>query len=130
MKVTIQFKHFEHTEAIDAKIQKKSSKLKKYFSGNTELIWTCSVKEEGKQVARLQVKGPHFDFSAEAADKSLYHSLDLVVSKIEKQVSKRKDKLRNHTTRKHKIALKNKVLEEIEQDEEQVIQDFYDEDVA
>lgn len=98
MKITISFKHLEHTPALDAKIREKSEHLAKYLDGNTTIKWTCSVKEgaSGEHVAELHVHGPKCDFHATAHSDNLYKCLDLAVEKVEKQMSKKKEKWKNH----------------------------------
>ncbi len=94
MKVTISFKHLDHTPALDERIHQKSQKLAKYFNGNTKIEWTCFVKE-GNHHAEVSLKGPHFRYHASAHTDSMYKSFDQVVGKIEKQLSKKKGKWKN-----------------------------------
>lgn len=118
MKIVSSFKHLEHTPALDEKIQQKSQKLKKFFEGNVEVQWTCFVGEAGKHWAEIKVLGPSFEYHAKASSEKLYKSLDLVIQKIEKQVGKKKDKWRNHISRKHKTSVKNEQILDGQRDEE------------
>jgi putative sigma-54 modulation protein len=96
MNVKITFKKLEHTPALDQRIKEKSEKLKCYFEGKTNLHWVCWVGEDGWHHAELKVCGPKFEFFAKAHDENLYKCFDLIIAKMEKQLEKRKDKLRNH----------------------------------
>lgn len=118
MKIVSSFKHLEHTPSLDEKIHKKSQKLKKFFEGNFEVQWTCSIKEDGRHAAEVKVIGPSFEYHAAADSDKLYKSLDLVIQKVQRQVNKKKDKWKNHISRKHKSSVK----------EQQVAQSVWDED--
>ena len=91
MKVSISFKHLEHTPSLDSRIQEKSQRLKKYFDGELEAKWTCSA-DQGQHHTELSIHGPHFHMQASGESDNLYKSLDIVVDKIERQLSKQKDK--------------------------------------
>lgn len=114
MKITSTFKHLEHTEALDEKIQSKSNKLKKFFDGNIELHWTCYVRDDGAHCADIKLLGPSFEYHATSHSDTLYKSLDLSVNKIEKQVIKKKDKWKKHLSKKHQPSFKDHQVAEDE----------------
>lgn len=118
MKIVSSFKQLEHTPALDEKIQDKSQKLKKYFEGNFEVHWTCYVRDDGAQCADIKLLGPSFEYHAQAHSEKLYKTLDLAISKIEKQVQKKKDKWKNHISHKHAPSVKDRQVEQQEWDEE------------
>jgi putative sigma-54 modulation protein len=95
MKITISFKHLDHTEALDNRIREKSQKLKKYFNGTLDVQWTCIV-QDGQHVADVKVLGPNFEYFACAKSNSLYKTIDMAINKLETQVSKKKSKWRDH----------------------------------
>ena len=103
MKVTITFRHLEHTPSLDERIQEKSNRLAKFLGGRSHIKWSCYVKE-GNHYAEADLQGPHFNYHATAHSDSLYKTIDLVVAKIEKQLIKKKEKL---TAKKNKPAAKN-----------------------
>lgn len=94
MKITISFKHLEHTPSLDEKIRLKSQKFKKFLGGNVTLHWTCSVHNKEHQ-AEIKLSGPTFGFHATATSDDLYKSLDLVVMKMAKQLEKKKSVWKN-----------------------------------
>jgi putative sigma-54 modulation protein len=99
MKVTISFKHLEHTPALDKKINDKSSKFEKYFEGKGSIKWTCYVKD-GYHYSEAHLYGPQFEYYAKAKSENLYKSFDMVVSKLEKQLDKKKNLVKNKLHRK------------------------------
>jgi putative sigma-54 modulation protein len=118
MKIKSSFRNFEHTPSLDEKINLKSKKLEKFFDGNVELHWTCSVPEGGKHWAEIKILGPNFEYHASAHSDTMYKSLDLVIQKVQKQVVKKKDKWRNHISQKHKSSVKKEQMSQSEWDEQ------------
>lgn len=118
MKIVSTFKHLEHTPALDQKIEEKSQKFKKFFDGNFEVIWTCSVQDDTKHLAEIKLLGPGFDFFASAHSDTLYKSLDLAVSKMEKQLHKKKQIRRDKIHHKHAPTVKDQFVAESEWDEQ------------
>jgi putative sigma-54 modulation protein len=118
MKIISTFKHLEHTPALDEKIEAKSQKLKKYFEGNFEVFWTCYVRDDGAHCAEIKLLGPSFEYHAHAHSETLYKSLDMAINKIEKQVHKKKDKWKQHISKKHVNTVKDQQIAESERDED------------
>ncbi len=121
MKIKITFKHLEHTEALDQKIQEKTNKLKKFFEGNIDVQWTCWV-QEGKHFADVHLFGNNFEYKARAESDSLYKTLDLAIKKITTQVEKRKSKWKDHMHHQKNEQLKylvqdHSVLVKVDEDE-------------
>ncbi len=95
MKMIISFKNIEHTDALDETIRKKTKKLEKYFDGLTEVYWTCCV-EDSQQCADVKFIGSQFEYLASAKSDTLYKAFDIAITKIEKQVKKKKEKWKDH----------------------------------
>jgi len=93
MKLTLFFKNIDHTPALDYRIEQKSEHLSKFFDGGFEVQWYCYAKT-GFHSADICVIGPRYRLRATASDDNLYKCLDQVVDKMEKQLHKRKDKIR------------------------------------
>jgi putative sigma-54 modulation protein len=109
MKLRITFKHLEHTPALDERIKEKSERFEKYFQGNVNIHWVCWVKGD-KHWAEIKVHGPRFDFFAKACADNMYKSLDLAVEKMERQVEKQKELMRDKL---HHSPLKSIKYQEI-----------------
>jgi putative sigma-54 modulation protein len=108
MKLTISFKHLEHTPSLDKRIRKKSKKLEKYLNGEGRVSWTCYVKNNS-HCAELVCHGPGFEYFAKGVSENLYKSLDKAISKMEKQIAKKmekmKDKLHRERNRMRLVCL-------------------------
>lgn len=93
MKITISFHHLDHTPSLDERINEKSQRLSKYLDGKTHIKWSCYVKN-GFHHADVHLIGPHFEQRATAQTDNLYKTIDVVLDKVEKQLSKQKQKMR------------------------------------
>lgn len=116
MKLSLNFKKMEHTDAIDDKIREKSEKLKKFFHGNLNVEWHCYIDDKRNHVAELNVKGPSFHYHSKAKSDSLYKSIDQGVQKVLKQLEKKKSKWRDDHYNNE--AIRPRQIEESLKDEE------------
>ncbi len=96
MVVTISYRHLDPSPAIEEKIQQKVVRLKKFFHGNFNVDWTCSVDNDLHH-SEVQISGDHFSFHASAERDNLYKTIDDAMDKIERQMAKKngmqKDKI-------------------------------------
>lgn len=101
MKLKISYHHLDSSPSIDEKIRAKAEHLKKYFSGESEISWVCSV-ENHRHKSEVNAHAGHFHFHASAEADNLYKTLDDVIHKIEVQMSKKDNQLKDKIHRKHK----------------------------
>lgn len=99
MKLTIACQNMDHTDSIDQKIHEKSQRLQKYFEGKVTVAWNCSVKD-GVHYSEVNLVGPQFDYHAKAKADNLYKTFDMAVAKLEKQIQRKKEKVKNKLHRK------------------------------
>ncbi len=95
MNVQITFKHMQNKPDIKAYAEEKSEKLKKYFNGKVHLTWTFDHLAEG-MVAHCHLVGNHIDFFGEATTEDLRASIDGTIDKIERQIRKKKEIVKDH----------------------------------
>ncbi len=95
MDLSIAFQHMDPSEAVKAYAEEKSRKLEKYFQGKIHVTWHFSI-EKMFHVARCHLVGNNMDFFAEDATEDLYASIDLVIAKMERQLRKHKEIVRDH----------------------------------
>ncbi len=99
MKVNIRGEKVEVTKSIKDYIEDKMSRLDRYFESDDV---TCNVKihvKNEEQGIEVTVPTSRFVIRAEQTSGDLYAAIDLVVDKLERQISKNKarlnDKYRN-----------------------------------
>ena len=98
MTVNLSFKHMDATEALKAYANEKSEKLTKYFRGKIKVAWNFSVERQN-QIAHIHLNGNHMDYFGEASTPDLYASIDLAVDRMEKQLRKHKEIVKDHLHR-------------------------------
>lgn len=95
MEIKISYKHLDSSPAIEEQVRTKATQLKKYFQGKMKVHWVCSV-EKDIHSSEVKVTGSHFACHATAHSENLYKTFDEAIAKLEKQLSKRKDKVKVH----------------------------------
>jgi putative sigma-54 modulation protein len=95
MNVSISFKHIDPSDSLKAFIEEKSEILNKYFDGRVHVTWNLdSVKQN--RIAHCHLVGNNMDFFGEASTEDFRASIDFALDKIEKQIRKRKEIVKNH----------------------------------
>ena len=92
MKVTVIAKNMELTDALKEIVQKKISKLEKYFEANIEARATLSV-QKNRHIIEVTIPFNGVILRGEEATSDMYKSLDLVEDKLERQIRKQKTRL-------------------------------------
>lgn len=109
MKVTVIAKNIELTEALKDIVQKKISKLEKYFEKDVEAKATLSV-QKNRQIIEVTIPFNGAILRGEESTSDMYMSLDLVEDKLERQIRKQKTRL----SRKHGGSVKFGELNDID----------------
>lgn len=102
MKTRLVGKNLEVTEALKGVVEKKISKLDKYFDEKISSTITLSVE---KNLQKIEVLIPFNNvvLRAEEKDIDMYTAIDLVIDKLEGQIRKQKTKLQR---RQHDSSLR------------------------
>lgn len=92
MKVSVIAKNITATPALKDMVEKKISKINRYFNPEVEAKATLSV-QKNKQKIEVTIPFNGIILRAEEATEDMYKSIDLVVSKLERQIRKQRTKL-------------------------------------
>ncbi|MGF7184702.1 putative sigma-54 modulation protein [Desulfitispora alkaliphila] len=104
MNIIIRGKNIELTPAIKDHVEKRIGKLDKYFENVSEAQVTLSVEKDRHRVeVTIPLEGIILRGEEETAD--MYASVDMVVDKLEKQISKHKTKLAKKIKQKSLLDL-------------------------
>jgi putative sigma-54 modulation protein len=96
MQVNITFRNMFATDALRNHVQDKLEKVvEKYLDKVTEAQVTLSL-ERYLHVADINLHAGHFHVRGREKTEDMYASIDAAVAKIEKQLKKYKERLRNH----------------------------------
>jgi putative sigma-54 modulation protein len=113
MKVTVTGKNIEMTQALRNIVEKKLSRLDRYFEPEVSAHATMSVE---KNRHRIEVTIPFNGviLRGEVVNDDMYASIDLVLDKIEGQIRKQKTKLER---RIHSDSVRFQYIPEVVEDE-------------
>lgn len=92
MKITVNGKNIAVTDALKGAVDKKLSKLEKYFKPDVEAHVTLGV-QKNSQIVEVTIPVGGVILRGEERNNDMYASIDLVVDKIEGQIRKQKTKL-------------------------------------
>lgn len=92
MKIKIVARKMELTPAIESYVEKKISKLGKFFTEDVDATVTLSA-QKGNQIAELTIYYGGMVFRCEERCDDLYRSIDIIEDLMERQIRKHKTKL-------------------------------------
>ena len=121
MQISLTFRNTEPEEWLKEHVQKRLLKLKKYIDKPSETKVILSV-EKFRNVAEVNLSGKGINLNGKEEAKEMVAAVDNVIDKIERQLKKHKDKIRN---RKENTSINEKVImdelssESYEEDEDQ-----------
>lgn len=99
MEIQITGRNVEITEAIRKYIHAKFGKLPTYFQNITNIHVILNIGKKFQHDAEAHIDLSHGNIFAKSTSKDLYSSIDLLIDKIDKQVVKHKEELKNHKTK-------------------------------
>lgn len=118
MKVTIVAKNIEVTPALKEMVEKKISKLDKYFEPNVEAKAILTV-QKNRQIFEVTIPFNGIILRREESSDDMYKSIDLVEEKLQRQIRKQKTKLSRKNTG-GSLRYPDFIPEEVKSDEEDV----------
>lgn len=96
MQITFTARHFKATNRLKTYCEKKVSRLKRYYDGIIE----CEIildYEKLDQIAEIAIKVYGQRLVAIEKSEDIFKSIDSAVNKLERQLKKYKEKLKDHT---------------------------------
>ena len=94
MQIQVTFRHVEPSEAVKEYAREKVGKIQKYLDGPVEANVTLTV-EKHRHEADLVVFASGLKMHGRETTGDLFSSLDLVTDKLEKQIKRYRDKIKN-----------------------------------
>jgi ribosomal subunit interface protein len=85
------FHHIEPTDSIKAMIEKKVKKLEKFLIDGGDIHWTCEIKSN-QHHSHVSISARGVQVFASSLKDDLYTTFDDIIHKLEKQLSKMKEK--------------------------------------
>lgn len=119
MKVIVRGHNLEVTEALKDYAEKKLSKLEKFFDNiqkvQVELDYRSTRAEDKRHVAQVTIWASGSVLRGEVPSSDMYASIDMVFSRLEKQMVKYKEKLK--IRKKEKTAIGKTLVADILEEE-------------
>ena len=100
MNLKINSRHLEVTPAMRMHLEAGMAKIRKHFDhvidASAFLVVDNAKEKELRQSAEITIHLKGKELFAEAHNADLYHAMDAVVDKLERQVIKHKEKIQDH----------------------------------
>lgn len=121
MKLNIRGEKVTITQSMKTYLEEKLAKLDKYFENPEEINANILVRIKGlEQIIEVTALTKRFTLRAEESNEDFYSAVDLVVSKLERQIRKNKERLNNKYKNIEKLEFNFNNVEEDEEVEENV----------
>ena len=95
MNVTTTFRHMEQSEALKAYAEEKLERIKKYIDGPVTVHVYFAV-EKIRHIVEIVISARGLNTKATDATHDMYAAIDAVIDKIERQLKRYKEKLKDH----------------------------------
>jgi putative sigma-54 modulation protein len=112
MQLSTTFRHMDASHAVREYSEEKLEKIRKYFHKDPISAHAVFSVERGfNHVADINITLPSgLVINAKETTEDMYSSIDLAVARIERQVRKWKDKIRDHKPHDGQISLRERVI--------------------
>lgn len=101
MQTSITFKNFDPSDHLRAYVTEKLNRLDKYCYNPGEANVVLSV-EKFRHIAEVNIAADRMTINGKEETEDMHASIDMVLGKLEKQIKKNKQKLRDHRAGKSK----------------------------
>jgi len=95
MQVMTTFRHMEQSEALKAYVEEKLERVNKYIDEPISAQVYFSV-EKIRHIVEIVITGRGITTKASEATNDMYAAVDMVLDKIERQLKRYKEKLKDH----------------------------------
>ena len=121
MRISVTFRHLESSDALKDYIHQKLSKLNKFFDGPIDANVVLRV-EKFRQIAEITATSGKFTVNCAEETNDMYHSIDTVMDKLERQVKRQRTKIRKKTTGPDRKKFEAQAdLEELQGTQERIV---------
>ncbi|MBN2254390.1 MAG: ribosome-associated translation inhibitor RaiA [Deltaproteobacteria bacterium] len=121
MQISLTFRNTEAEDWLKDHVHKRLQKLNRYIDNPVEAHVILSV-EKFRNVAEINLLSKGMTINGKEEEKDMIAAVDNVIDKIERQLKKHKDKIRNHkenSSFNEIAAMQNERAAVLEEDEDQ-----------
>lgn len=124
MQTSVTFKNLDPSEHLKNYVSDKLNRFDKYLFNPGEASVVLSV-EKFRHIAEINIAGDRLNINGKEETEDMYSAIDMTLDKLEKQIKKNKQKVREHRSGKGKskeIRMDSSPLYEEESEKRVVIQ--------
>jgi len=110
MQIAVNFRHMESSDAVRSYVEEKLSRVKKYIDEPIDAQVVLSVQKKIHQRAEVTMVAKGLTMKSAEETEDMYAAIDLMVDKIERQLKRYKDKLKNHKGRDNSRQVHKSVI--------------------
>lgn len=96
MNLIIHGHHVEVTPALRSYVESKLERVRRHFDHVIEADVLLSVQDKLRQKAEITLRVRGSALHAEAIDEDMYAAIDCLIDKLDRQVLRHKDRVKNH----------------------------------
>jgi len=97
MQLSVTFKNIDPSDHLKSYLQEKLDRLDKILDNPAEANVVLSVQKH-RHTAEVNVNGDRLNIIGKEETNDMYSAIDMVADKLEKQIKKGKEKIRDHRT--------------------------------
>jgi putative sigma-54 modulation protein len=96
MQIAVTFKHMEVSQPVRSYVEEKLARIKKYIEEPIDALVVLSVEKKIRHSAEMTVVAKGITIKGSEETNDMYAAIDAVVDKMERQLKRYKEKLKNH----------------------------------
>jgi len=96
MQIAVTFRHMETSEPVRAYVEEKLSRVKKYIDEPIDAQVVLSVEKKIRHSAEVTILAKGITIKGSEQTNDMYAAIDSVVDKIERQLKRYKEKIKQH----------------------------------
>ncbi len=97
MHTSVTFKNLDPSDHLKSYISEKLNRFDKFLDSAAEAAVVLSV-EKHRHTAEVKISGGKLTINGKEETSDMYSAIDMVLDKLEKQIKKNKQKVRDHRT--------------------------------
>ena len=116
MQTSVTFKNLDPSDHLKNYVSEKLNRFDKYLYNPAEANVVLSV-EKFRHIAEINIIGDRLNINGREETEDMYSAIDMTLDKLEKQIKKNKQKVREHRTGKGKTKDNRMIAERIYDEE-------------
>lgn len=96
MQIAVTFRHMDTSEALRAYVEEKLARVKKYIEEPIDAQVALSVEKKIRHKAEVAIVAKGITIKGSEETNDMYAAIDAMVDKIERQLKRYKEKIKNH----------------------------------